>query len=177
MSQALTPEPLFARSVEFDESWKIRIAHLAKFIDTSGPVLDIGCGMMWLASSGWFAGNAYIPLDYIRRDHRTLVVDLNSHNHCHQINAEFAVMSGVLEYVHDVPAFLQQLISRRYRRILITYCTIECWWKMELRHVLNWVSHLSLEDLLIELLPKYHIVSMHADRQAGGSLVVELREM
>jgi hypothetical protein len=174
MPQALVPEPLFARSVEFDESWKIRIAHLAKFIDTSGPVLDIGCGMMWLESQ-LVRRNEYIPLDYIRRDHRTLVVDLNTQS-LPPINAEFAVMSGVLEYLHDVPAILHELIARRYRRILITYCTIECWWKMELRHILNWVSHLSLEDLLVELLPAYRIVSMQRiDKQVA--LVVELREM
>jgi hypothetical protein len=41
-------DALFSKPAEFDEAWKARIAHLAEFVDTGGPVVDIGCGMMWL---------------------------------------------------------------------------------------------------------------------------------
>jgi len=167
------PTPLFSNPGEFDEAWKARIAHLAAFVDTSGPVADIGCGMMWLEPL-LARGNQYIPIDYVRRDDRTILVDLNSQT-LPAIDAEFVFMSGVLEYIRDVPRFLRQLMVRRFRRILLTYCTTECWWKMPLRHSLNWVSHESLEDLLRVLLPTYSVVAMERF-QNHVALVVELRK-
>jgi hypothetical protein len=153
-----TAEPLFAKSTEFDQAWKARIAHLAAFIDTAGPVADIGCGMMWLEPM-LVRGNQYIPVDYVRRDHRTLLVDLNTQP-WPAVEAEFVFMSGVLEYLYDVPQFLRQLMAMRYRRIMFTYCTLECWPNMQVRRSLNWVSHESLEELLKVLLPSYRLVVM-----------------
>jgi hypothetical protein len=152
------PVPLFSKPEEFDQEWKQRIAHLAKCIDTAGPVVDIGCGMMWLESQ-LIKGNQYIPVDYVRRDGRTVLLNLNLQP-WPAIEAEFVVMSGVMEYIRDVPGLLRQLMGCGYRRILFTYCTTECWWKMSLREQLNWVSHHSLEDLLSVLLPQYQLVAM-----------------
>ncbi len=84
-------------------------------------------------------------------------------------------MSGVLEYIHDVPGFLKRLMAQRFRRILLTYCTTECWWKMALRHSLKWVSHESLETLLNVLLPDYSVVALQRF-QNHVALVVEIRE-
>jgi hypothetical protein len=175
MPQTLDPPsvPLFSKPEEFDEEWKHRISHLAKFIDTVGPVVDIGCGMMWLESQ-LVRGNAYIPVDYVRRDDRTILLDLNA-DPWPAIVAEFVFMSGVLEYVRDVPDFLRQLMAYGYRRILFTYCTTEFWWKMSLREQLNWVSHHSLEELLNVLLPSYRLVAMErVGKQVA--VVVEIRE-
>ena len=165
--------PLFRHTAEFDPAWKHRISHLASFIDTSGPVLDIGCGMMWLEPM-LTRGNAYIPLDYIRRDDRTMVVDLNTDG-LPEVDAEFVYMSGVLEYLRDVPGFLRQVALRRYRRILLTYCSMECWWKMSVRQSLNWVSHESIESLMQALLPAYSLVTVQRVEQ-HAALVVQLRE-
>ncbi|MGA2583059.1 MAG: hypothetical protein ABSG31_07255 [Tepidisphaeraceae bacterium] len=165
--------PLFGKPAEFDEAWKDRIAHLATFIDTTGPVADIGCGMMWLEPL-LVRGNRYIPIDYVRRDDRTLLVDLNEEP-LPPIYAEFAFMSGVLEYIRDVPGFLRQIMARRFRRILLTYCSLECWWKLPVRKSLNWVSHESVEDLLNVLLPEYSVVALERF-QNHVALVVELRE-
>ena len=166
-------DPPFSNPAEFDEAWKARIAHLAAFVDTRGPVMDIGCGMMWLEPL-LVRGNHYIPVDYVRRDHRTLLVDLNTQP-LPPAEAEFAFMSGVLEYVRDVPRLLRQVMARRFRRILLSYCTLECWWKMPLRRSLNWVSHESLEDLLNVLLTEYTMVALERF-QKHVALVVELRE-
>ena len=38
--------PLFSQPAEFDEAWKDRISHLATFVDTSGPVLDLSAGVL-----------------------------------------------------------------------------------------------------------------------------------
>jgi len=171
--RAAPVDRLFSKPAEFDEAWKDRIAHLAAFVDTSGPVMDIGCGMMWLEPL-LVRGNQYIPIDCLRRDHRTLLVDLNAQP-LPDVAAEFAFMSGVLEYVQDVPLFLRQVMARRFRRILLTYCSLECWWKMPLRRSLNWVSHESLEDLLNVLLTSYTLVALERF-QKHVALVVELRE-
>jgi hypothetical protein len=165
-------EPLFSRPAEFDEAWKARIAHLAGFVDSAGPVMDIGCGMMWLEPL-LVRGNKYIPVDRVRRDNRTLVVDLNTQP-LPDVPAEFAFMSGVLEYIQDVPRFLRQIITRRFRRILLSYCTRECWPKMAVRRSLNWVSHESLEDLLNVLLPEYALVALERF-QKHVAVVVEKR--
>jgi hypothetical protein len=180
MTQILVPEssadpgdPLFSKPAEFDEAWRARIAHLASFIDTSGPVLDIGCGMMWLEPL-LSRGNRYVPIDYVRRDDRTILVDLNAQP-LPAIDAEFAFMSGVLEYIQDVPGFFRQLMNRKIRRIMLSYCTLECWWKMPLRKSLNWVSHESIEDLLNVLLPEYTVVALQRF-QKHVALVVDRRE-
>jgi hypothetical protein len=70
---------------------------------------------------------------------------------------------------------LRQLTRRKIRRIMLTYCTIECWWKMPLRKSLNWVSHESTEDLLNVLLPEYSIVALQRF-QKHVALVVDRRE-
>src|SRR5215472_17152020 len=62
---------------EFSPSWSVRIERMASFIDRPGRVVDFGCGPMWVERL-LGPDNTYVPLDCIRRDERTVVLDLNT---------------------------------------------------------------------------------------------------
>jgi hypothetical protein len=144
---------LWSESTEFDSAWKTRIGTMASYIDVPGTVADFGCGMMWLEQ---FLGakNTYLPIDYIRRDERTIVLDFNR-DPLPTLEAEVAFLSGCLEYVHDVPAFLRELTSRKFKQIILSYCTIETWSNRRTRRELNWVSDESIFRILSAFLPNY----------------------
>ena len=161
-------EPLFADPAEFDVAWKRRIATLARHVDTAGPVADFGCGMMWLEPL-LARGNRYVPIDHVRRDGRTLVADLNR-DELPPIDAEFAFLSGILEYVVDVPAFLGRLADGGFRRVILSYCSVEHFPKMKTRLSLNWCSHLTQAGLVAALRPAYGVVAV--DNSQGYTMLV-----
>ena len=143
---------------EFDEVWKNRIAVMASYINISGTVADFGCGLMWLEPL-LKPENRYLPIDYITRDSRTLVINLNV-DLIPEINAEIAFLSGVLEYVEDVNNFIDQLINRNFKKIILSYCTLEKFNNLNSRISLNWVSHKSIFEILYLFSSKYSLVNI-----------------
>jgi hypothetical protein len=146
---------LWSQSSEFDEAWKKRISRMASYIDKSGTVVDFGCGMMWLEQF-LGSGNVYFPIDYIRRDDRTLVVDFNN-DPFPKISGHVAFLSGSLEYVKDMKGFIRNLMAADFRQIVISYCTIEKIPHMRGRLGLNWVSHESVFSLLELFCEQYNL--------------------
>lgn len=149
---------LWASSEEFDEAWKRRIAVMGSYITGSCSVADFGCGMMWLESR-LPQGSIYHPFDFVRRDERTVVLDLNR-DPLPPVSIEVAFLSGVLEYVEDVAAFSRQLAAAGFRKIILSYCTLEKFPDVEGRKALNWVSHVSLFDLLSMFLADFNLVAI-----------------
>jgi hypothetical protein len=131
---------------EFPPAWSVRIERMAKFIDRPGRVADFGCGPMWLERF-LRTDNTYVPVDYVRRDERTIVVDLNA-DRIPPLHAEVAFLSGVLEYVEDVDSVVSQLEAQEFSRLIVSYNTVENVPDMEQRRQLHWVSHLDLATLL-----------------------------
>lgn len=62
---------------------------------------------------------AYIPVDCVKRDARTVVVDLNRAP-VPGMRTEAASLLEVIEYIHDVPALLSNL-ARSYSKLVISY--------------------------------------------------------
>jgi hypothetical protein len=162
------PAGLWASSEEFDEAWKRRIAVMASSIHGPCSVADFGCGMMWLESR-LPQGSTYHPFDFVRRDERTVVLDLNR-DPLPPVSIEVAFLSGVLEYVEDVAAFSRQLAAAGFRKIILSYCTLEKFQDVDERKNLNWVSHVSLFDLLGLFLVDYDLV--HIDDVNNNSIFV-----
>lgn len=159
---------LWSKTEEFDATWKTRIALMASYIDVPGTVADFGCGMMWLEA---YLGedNYYLPIDYIQRDSRTIILDLN-HDSIPSLNAEIAFLSGILEYIEDLNHFLQQLIECEFQKILISYCTIESFNSIKRRKKLNWVSHESIFIILSIFCQKYTLV--HIDCISNNTVLI-----
>jgi hypothetical protein len=151
-------DKLWSSNTEFDETWKNRIALMASYIDIPGSVADFGCGMMWLESF-LKEDNSYIPIDYIKRDDRTIVLDLNN-NSISQINADIAFLSGVLEYVKDPQKFIFELTDIGFKKIIISYCTLEKFGSISARSDINWVSHESIFSLLTMFTVRYTLTAI-----------------
>ncbi|WP_009633331.1 hypothetical protein [Synechocystis sp. PCC 7509] len=159
---------LWSKTEEFDASWKTRIALMASYIDVPGTVADFGCGMMWLEAY-LSKDNPYLPIDYIQRDSRTIVLDLNRDS-IPNLNADIAFLSGILEYIEDLDSFLQQLIECKFKKILVSYCTIENLSSIKIRKKLNWVSHESIFIILSVFCKKYTLV--HIDRISNNTILI-----
>lgn len=128
---------------------------MASYIREPCSVADFGCGMMWLESL-LPKGSTYYPFDYIRRDERTVVLNLN-HDPLPPINAEVAFLSGVLEYIEDLAGFAQMLAAADFKKIILSYCTLEKFENLKNRESLNWVSHQSLFEFLAIFLGDYNL--------------------
>ncbi len=143
----------------FDESWKKRIEEMARFIASGESVIDLGCGKMWLKP--FLRNNVYHPVDYKRRDERTVVANLNRHEYP-DIGADVAFVSGTLEYIEDYEWFVRQ-ICLRSTRCIVSYCTTECYPDLKVRHRKAWKSHLS-RSMLLDLFTKN---GMGLDAESG----------
>lgn len=134
-----------------DTKWENRTRLAAEWLQNEKIVADIGCGLMALESF-LPEQTIYLPMDVVRRDARTVVVDLNREP-IPQFTCDAVVMLGVLEYIDDVEAVFDQL--RRFPKTLISYNHIsvnDFLWKLGLRkkHVdwRNRNSKTSLRKLL-----------------------------
>jgi len=90
-----------------DTKWDQRARLAAEWLQAEESVADIGCGLMTLEPF-LPAATTYVPMDLVRRDDRTLVVDL-ARERIPQVACSAAVLLGVLEYLDDIGFVLRQL--------------------------------------------------------------------
>jgi hypothetical protein len=146
---------LWTQDEEFDSTWELRNKVIASYIDHPGIVADFGCGKMTLERH-LKPQNIYLPIDFHRRDDRTLVFDVNR-DPFPPLSADIAVCSGFLEYVEDVGQFVRGLETCAFKLVIISYCTIEHFPNLKNRKALNWVSHLSIFDILHLFIPSFNL--------------------
>ena len=103
------------------QAWNGRAAFAATMLKDVGSVTDIGCADMSLAKH--LPNVSYVPVDCVKRDNRTIVVDLNREA-VPQTQTKAAVALGVLEYIHDVAKFLCEMAAA-FPVILVSYNTAE----------------------------------------------------
>ncbi len=149
---------LWSQKEEFDARWKKRIEVMASYIDIPGIVADLGCGMMWLEPF-LKEGNTYLPIDYIKRDERTVVVDLNKRP-LPPLSASVGFLSGVLEYISDLRGFLDYLQESKLDKIILSYCTLENIPDLRMRKSLNWVNNESIYFLLSAFTRQYDLTAI-----------------
>ncbi len=129
---------------QLERAWNERARQAADFIPSGAVVLDMGCGAMALEQ---FLPPAciYLPCDLVARDRRTLVCDFNVGGFPVADHATHITVLGVLEYIYDVPTFLNRL--RVYARpIVLSYNPTDLTGTID-RPALGWVNNLSFAEL------------------------------
>lgn len=138
-----------------EASWDSRTDFMARLVPPNTRVLELGAGRQLLRHL-LHPSCTYYALDLVARTPETIVCDLNSRPLPDLRSGHFdvAVLSGVLEYIHDVPSFIGWLTAQA--RICITsYC---CHYphkhatgdfiRRSLRLRGGWVNSLTEDDLV-----------------------------
>lgn len=131
-------------SNEWTESWDARAQRAAGLIGDAVSVMDIGCGMMTLEKH-LRPGVTYTPLDVVRRDERTLVIDLNK-DAFPPLGADVAVGLGLIEYIYDTPKLLRS-IAEKCERAVFSYNSLDDYSDVGERVGHAWVTYHSLSTL------------------------------
>lgn len=132
-------------ATEITDSWAIRAQRAAAFLGDIQSVADVGCGMMLLER--YLDDNIrYVPLDVVRRDDRTIVVDLNKETLPSDLGVDYIAGLGLLEYLFDVPRLLQQ-VANHYEGAVFSYNAIDHFTDVEERTGHAWVNHYSVDQL------------------------------
>lgn len=139
-----TPESL-------QDGWDARTALIAGMIAPHSSVLEFGAGNERLPQF-LPEGCTYQPADIVARSPRTLVCDLNQSFPPLDRVWDVIAFSGVLEYIHDLPALLAW-VRAHSRACVLSYAAtdgLEC---MTTRLTSGWVNHFSraaFEQMLAE---------------------------
>jgi len=127
----------------FDDSWKDRIAYMAKFINQGSSVMDLGCGKMWL--NDYIPANSkYIPVDYCIRSPQTIIANFNK-NEFPLVYADVLFISGCLEYLISPDWFFEQVSKKAIHRIILSYCTLEIYHDLKKRKKQMWKNNLTTD--------------------------------
>ncbi|WP_052409799.1 class I SAM-dependent methyltransferase [Paraburkholderia oxyphila] len=133
-----------ALAVEKTESWALRAQRAASMLGGVSSIADVGCGMMTLEN--YLPRDVrYVPVDVVRRDVRTIVIDLNKEE-LPDLGTDCIVGLGLLEYLFDVPALLRRIASV-YRMALLSYNPLDRISDMSERTGHAWVNHYTEADL------------------------------
>ena len=125
-------------------AWDVRTALVAEMIPPHSSVLEFGAGKEHLATL-LPEGCEYQPSDVIARTERTFVCDLNKPFPTLDKKWDVIVLSGVLEYIVDVPALLSKLRTNCMACIL-TYAPVDGLECMTTRMKNSWVNHFNAEQ-------------------------------
>lgn len=133
--------PLVDRWTQLDvtvsKKWLPRAKIAAELLTEARSVADLGCGQM-LLETVLRADQVYIPLDLVRRDSRTIIVDFNSEP-IPQINATHFAALGLLEYLYSLEDFLVRLRTQFKSGVLSFFARHATTEVNRLSH--GWVNH------------------------------------
>lgn len=107
---------------ELSEKWDERTAEIAKLIPAGASVVEFGAGKMVLKQL-LPVDCQYTPSDLVDRGPGTLVMDLNSPVLPRLPPHDIAVLSGVVEYVADVPR-LASYLATIAPKVIVAYMTV-----------------------------------------------------
>lgn len=126
--------------------WDYRVKTVADCFDENiKSVLDLGAGAMSLKK--YLASDIeYYPVDYCQRMEKTIVCDFES-GEFPEKHVDCIVASGILEYISNLPWFVDQICSHCSVTI-ISYISIERMNDFLVRHHEGWKNHYSLVQLI-----------------------------
>ena len=144
-------QPLMIRWAEvapdFGDRWQARAVAAATWLTVASSVADLGCGSMNLERC-LRADQRYFPVDLVRRDERTLVLDLNKPSDlAHLPKADACALLGVIEYSY-VPNELLDALRGKYRQVVASFNVFNSEQNLEGRLSNGWVVHFTYDEIL-----------------------------
>ncbi|GIX30310.1 MAG: hypothetical protein KatS3mg124_0782 [Porticoccaceae bacterium] len=136
----------WSREEDFAPDWEERTRLLAQPIPPGARVIEFGAGL--LALPRWLpSGCLYQPADLFPRSPETWVVDLNAARLPDPPGSyDWAVFSGVLEYVRDLGRLFGWL-ARFVDRVAFSYAALDFLSCPVTRRRNGWVNHYTLAEL------------------------------
>ena len=131
-------------------TWTRRAERAAQMIGSQESVVDLGCGMMALERYLPMT-TRYIPVDVVRRDRRTTIVDINEQE-LPDLGGSCIVGLGIFEYIYDLPKVIRRM-SDLCATALVSYNALDDYPDQETRLGHAWVNSLTIhefEELLSE---------------------------
>lgn len=126
--------------------WDDRNRVIASLILPGSSVLDIGSGAQTLRTH-LHPQCTYQPCDIVKSSEDVIVCDFNAGNYPQTARLyDYAVCSGVLEYMRDPDDFIGHA-SQLARRVLISYNPLRRGESKLARLRNNWINHLTQEEL------------------------------
>lgn len=125
------------------EAWNERTALIADLIPAGASVIELGAGRMVLKDL-LAPGCRYTPSDIVKRSDETQLIDLNKRRLPDLPAHDYAVFSGVLEYLHDIPRVIRH-VKRSADAIILSYAVTD--YHPDRRRDQGWVNDLSAADL------------------------------
>jgi len=136
------------RKVAFGKAhpWDARNRIIADAIPAGASVLDLGCGLQTLRRH-LKAGCRYQPCDIIKSAPEVLLCDFNSGVYPElKERFDFAVCSGVFEFLRDPAEFLK-MAPQLGRVLVLSYNPVLPGQSRLKRRELMWVNHFRRQDL------------------------------
>src|SRR5579863_4227954 len=125
--------------------WERRAEIAAGMLADCPSVADMGCGRMTLER--YLApATRYLPVDVVRRDDRTVVVDFNRAPPP-LLGAHAAACLGLLEYLHDPEGFLGRLHAG-YQILVLSYNVLRDPTLRKQRREHAWVNDYTAIDMM-----------------------------
>ena len=136
----------WSRAGSLQANWDERTLMMAAYIQAGASVIEFGAGAQVLRAA-LPAGCRYQPSDLVARTPDTLVCDLNSGYPDLGGHRDVAVLSGVLEYIKDLPGLFHWLCGR-VDKVIFSYATFNHTPSLLARRKNGWSNDLSEEELL-----------------------------
>ncbi len=105
------------------KSWAERTIEMSKFILPNSKIIEFGAGKM-VIKEHLPENCSYTPSDIVDRGPGTFVCDLNNPDLPVFDQYDYCVISGVLEYINDVPKLIEHL-STSIDSFIISYATVK----------------------------------------------------
>ena len=124
--------------------WDPRTIQIATLVENHCSVLEFGAGRMVLKDH--LPENcSYTPSDMVDRGDGTIVCDLNGSSLPELPECDYAVFSGVLEYVNDLSRLVGHL-EKSFRGVIASYAILETNGGNRRKH--GWVSDYTSEEFV-----------------------------
>ncbi|HUZ63466.1 MAG TPA: class I SAM-dependent methyltransferase [Acetobacteraceae bacterium] len=154
----------------FDESWRLRVEQMARFIPAGASVMDLGCGERWLRQI--VGSERYTGVDYRSRSLDTIVCDFDQ-DEFPDIFRHVAFVSGCLEYIRDYPRFIAE-VCRRTSLCILSYCPIETHGDLVGRRRAGWRNDLTI-DAIEQEFGRHGFAKTDEELTASGNAVLVFR--